>query len=88
MASCQAPPWPLAHSPPQQDGGGNEEKKSSWVELKTGRSLTSYCHWKNCLDLGKIKFPCFPRGATTLAEGLGKKRQEVCQRNSKGSFAA
>ena len=28
--------------------------KGSWVEIRTGRSLTNYCHWQNKLDLGKM----------------------------------
>lgn len=51
------------------------------------RKITySYCHWQNSLDLGQ--FMCFPRGATTFAEELKKKRQEVPQHNWKQSFAA
>jgi len=30
-----------------------KRKKSSWVEIKTGRSLTSYCHGQNRLDSQK-----------------------------------
>jgi len=28
--------------------------KGSWIEIRTGRSLTNYCHGQNGLDLEKI----------------------------------
>lgn len=38
------PCWSL-NSPSQKDRGvKNMMKKVSWVDIKTGRSLTSYCH--------------------------------------------
>jgi len=39
-------------------GGEQEEQEeeSSWAEIKTERSPTSYCHRQNSLNLGKINF--------------------------------
>lgn len=37
-----------------QPGGQQEESESSWLEIKTGRSLANYCHGWNKLYLGKI----------------------------------
>lgn len=47
------PTQPLSHFP---SSAGHREKrwKRSWVEIKTGRSLTNYCHGQISLDLGKI----------------------------------
>ena len=43
-----------ALSLPSSAGQGRENiTKGSWIEIRTGRSLTNYCHGQNRLDLGK-----------------------------------
>jgi len=33
---------------------GENIVRSSWVEMRTRRTLTNYHHWQNRLDLGKL----------------------------------
>jgi len=54
-------PWLDARCPPKlrslpfSDGQGRENiTKGSWVDIRTGRSLTSYRHGQNRLDLVKL----------------------------------
>ena len=53
LAGCQMPTKWLCHSPSINNTGEKNTMKSSWVEVRTGRSLT-YCHRQNGLDLGKL----------------------------------
>jgi len=39
---------------PQEERGENNLKERLWLEIKIERSLTSYHHKQNKLDLGKI----------------------------------
>jgi len=51
---ARCPPKPLYHSP---SSAGQERKntvKGSWVKIRTRRSLTSYHHGQNIVDLGKL----------------------------------
>jgi len=48
-------PVKAALSLPYSGGQGRQNiTKGSWVEIRTGRSLTNYCHRKNRLNLGKL----------------------------------
>lgn len=60
MASCQPPTQPLLHSPSSTGQGEKIRWKSSRVTIKTGTSLTNYCHGQNRLGLVKIEFT-FPK---------------------------
>lgn len=56
VASCQLPAQTLSHS---LYSTGQMKKigwKRSWVEIKTGISLSSYHHGHNRHDLGKKKY--------------------------------
>lgn len=49
----QVPTKPLSHS--TSSAGQREKiKKRMWVEIRTGKSLTIYCHRQNRICLGKI----------------------------------
>lgn len=54
LVGCQMPTKPLSHSPSLAWQGKKVRWKSSWVETRTGRSLTSYLHQQDWLNLGKI----------------------------------
>lgn len=59
MANRQTPTPFLAHSPSLVGQGekiGKNRNESSWVEIRTGRLLTSYYCGLNRLDVGKINF--------------------------------
>jgi len=53
-ASSQTPTQLLTHSPCSTGQGQKAGWKTSWVEIKTGRSLTSHCHRQNRLSSGKL----------------------------------
>jgi len=54
------PGWtPGAHQdglsfPSSAEQGRENITKCSWVEIRTGRSLTCYLHGQNRLDMGKL----------------------------------
>ena len=55
-AGCQVP-TKAALSLPSSTGQGRENiTKRSWVEIRTGRSLSSYLYRQNRLDLGKLVY--------------------------------
>ena len=55
LAGCQVPTKAaLSLPPPQLDRGEKNITKGSWVEIRTGRSLSNYRHGQNKLDLGKL----------------------------------
>lgn len=70
--------WPRAKLPPrlsfttlpQKDRGRKWDQKSSWEKMKTGRSLTSYRHGQNRLDLRKINL------LTVKIDLVGRKQKQ------------
>ena len=56
LAGCQVPTKAALSLPLLNWAGGENKTKGSWVEIRTGRSLTNYRHRQNRLDLGKNQF--------------------------------
>ena len=54
LVGCQVPTKPLYHSPSSTEQGRENTMKDSWVEIRTGRSLSTYSHGQNRLDWGKL----------------------------------
>lgn len=54
LDGCQVSINPLYCSLFIENTGKKSTKKCSWVEIRAWGSLTSYHHWQNGLDLGKL----------------------------------
>lgn len=54
LAKGQTPTQALSHYPSSRGQGEKIRSKNSWVKMRTERSLTTYCHGQNRLNLRKI----------------------------------
>lgn len=85
LAGCLMPTQPLSQSPFSMRQGGEEIRwRSSWVETKTGRSLSSYHRVQNRLGVGKINL--LP-GKTELP-GLGWCAVFLCSLTARHLYAS
>lgn len=56
LAGCHSPTQPLSHFLSASGWEGEIRWKNLWVEVKTRRALTSYCHGQNRFSSRKINF--------------------------------
>lgn len=54
LTVCQVPTLPCSVSPSSIGHGEKIRWKSSWVKIRTGRSLINYCHIRTRFDLRMI----------------------------------